>query len=164
MIMKTFTVPLEISPGIQVMLCRRGFLLPTEISPNNIEAAIWGMLVAAIEAGVRAKPEPATAPPLAAAAPAPAAPPLAPTVPPPAAPPQRAKAAKAKVSPLVTADVEEPVESFITGPGIPGPLRTNGTAPDTEAEIAERRAAYFKRLSAATEPRPPLDGSSFEGE
>jgi hypothetical protein len=95
---QTIVVEMEFTPGVIAVPRRRGFL--TGETPDDIAAAVFGMLVEAVEAGIRARP----APPLPPAAvststsrsmPAPAAPPpAAEPSPPPASHPQGAPCAQ----------------------------------------------------------------------
>jgi hypothetical protein len=82
-------VEMEFTPGVLRVLRRHGFLEGEP--PDLIIASVFGMLGAAVDAGIRAKPEPA--PVAAAPPPAPAAPPPVAAAPrrPPKAPPPPAK-------------------------------------------------------------------------
>jgi hypothetical protein len=129
--------------------------------PDLIAAAIYGMLIAAVDAGVHATPAPppagpAAAPPLAPAAPAPAAkaPPVA------TAPPRRPKAAKASPPPARRADVEVEdgphldVAGFADAPDAPdappAPLarRMNGNEHNPEAEARARWLEHMARVQS----------------
>jgi hypothetical protein len=143
-------VELEITPGILRALRRRGFLTSGE-TPDGVVAAVFGVLAKAFgDSEFRATPEPAPEPPMAVAAPPPA------SAPPPAAP-QRPKTAKASPPP---ANVEE----LRDGADVPAAPPVRQPSTNAADAAAERRAAYFKRLAAATEARPPAAGSTFSGE
>jgi hypothetical protein len=112
----TVRVPIDFTPGVLRGLQRRGFL--TSETPDGIIAAVFGMLGAAFEAGIRAKPEPPPAP-----SPPPAAPPPAPAASPPvvstAPPPMAAAPPPAAASPKATAPPRRPRAAKASPPAVP---------------------------------------------
>jgi hypothetical protein len=85
------TVPIEVHPGLVKMLRKAGFIEPGPVTSDLIEAAIYGLIATALEAGVRAPPPEAeaAAPPPAEAAPSASPAEARPSPPPATVSPQR---------------------------------------------------------------------------
>src|SRR5258705_3439256 len=133
-------ISLLFPPSAIAWLYEAGLLSPhVAPSPDSVSKAVTTLMRAVRAAGGRVAPLP------------PAEAPEPPPEPPPAA---EALESAAPVEELADGDDDD-------APSAPSAARTNGAESDTEAD---RRAAYFKRMYAATASMQPTAGSSFEGE
>jgi hypothetical protein len=103
---QTIVVEMEFTPGVIAVLRRRGFL--TGETPDDIAAAVFGMLVEAVEAGIRARPAPTPSPP-------------APQAPPPVAATTSRRPAKAQPAAKAPSPPASPRQGTAGDPFLNGP-------------------------------------------